>query len=82
MIEEMDAFVETGRFKLVDRPERKKVISTKWVYTMKNDKNGEFAKARLVVMGCQDRRQWGDTTTYSTVMNLCIFCYILSAANY
>lgn len=81
MREELQAFVDTDTFELVPRPVDKKIIGTKWVFTPKNGPNGEYAKSRLVAVGCQDPRKWDNTDTYSPVINPCIFRFLISVAN-
>ena len=53
MTEEMDALTDNGTSDLVSLPTRKKVISCRWVFTVKVNPNGSIArlKARLVAKG-------------------------------
>lgn len=82
MVEEISSFYDTDTVELVPKPAGKKIMSTKWVFTPKNGPNGEFAKARLVAMGCQDKRNWSETAIYSPVINQCVLRFLMSTANH
>ena len=51
---EMEAHKKNGTWELIDRVPGEKVITSKWVYRVKKDSNGnpEKLKARLVARGC------------------------------
>ena len=51
MREEYDALVENDTFELTEIPEDKLVVGGKWVYSVKQDQNGEKFKARYVAKG-------------------------------
>lgn len=64
---DVEQWIEAMAKELVPRPQRKgdipgrpkNISNTKWVYTVKIDVNGtEFAKARLVSIGCEDSNQY------------------------
>lgn len=58
-----------------------RLISTKWVFTVKYEGEKEFAKARLVARGFQDRNNYNSMETYSPVINGTVFHWVISLAN-
>lgn len=55
---EYDSLMRHGTWKLVSRPENKKVLSNRWVFKIKRKQDGSIDKykARLVVRGCKQRK--------------------------
>jgi len=55
---EYDSLMTHGTWKLVPRPEAKKVLSNRWVFKIKRKQDGLINKykACLVVRGCEQRR--------------------------
>ena len=53
MRSEMDSLKENGVYELVDRPEGKKVVKSKWVLRFKTNEKGEIEKykGRVVAKG-------------------------------
>lgn len=53
MMEEMNALKRSGTWELVDLPNEKRIVSCKWVFTVKCKADGtiERYKARLVAKG-------------------------------
>ncbi len=48
---EIKAFDDTNAWELVDRPENKKVLTTRWIFREKSDGTNNILKARLVARG-------------------------------
>jgi hypothetical protein len=59
---------------------KEKLITSKWVFTVKYNGDEEFPKARLVARGFQDKNFYTLEETYSPVMNPTVFRWILSIA--
>ncbi|XP_076951076.1 uncharacterized protein LOC143624243 [Bidens hawaiensis] len=72
MQEELLQFEKLGVWKLVDLPEDKKQINTKWVFKYKRDENGIIVrnKARLVVLGFNQREGIDYNEVYAPVARL------------
>ena len=53
MKQEVDTLIECGTWKIVNKPDHKNIIGTKFVYKTKQLANGSIdkVKARLVVQG-------------------------------
>jgi transposase InsO family protein len=60
----------------------KKLISTRWVFSVKYDNDIEVAKARLVARGFQDKNQYDLCETYSPVINQTVIRWIISFVNF
>jgi len=58
MSNEIECLVKNKTWKLVNRPENKKILDVKWVYTKKSE---NVYKARLVVRGFQQSEIVEDT---------------------
>ncbi|XP_076952099.1 uncharacterized protein LOC143625723 [Bidens hawaiensis] len=69
MQEELMQFEKLGVWRLVDLPEDKKQINTKWVFKCKRDENGIIVrnKARLVVLGFNQRECINYNEVYAPV---------------
>ncbi|XP_076891375.1 uncharacterized protein LOC143542734 [Bidens hawaiensis] len=72
MQEELMQFEKLGLWKLVDLPEDKKHINTKWVFKCKRDENGIIVrnKARLVLSGFNQRYGIDYNEVYALVARL------------
>jgi hypothetical protein len=72
-----------GTWELVDPPEGRKPVSNKWVFTRKDDKDGELRKykARLVAKGYSQVPGMDYNDTYSPVVRLETIRLILSLAD-
>jgi len=57
MQSEYNSLMTHGTWKLVPRPETKRVLSNRWVFKIKRKQDGSINKykARLVVRGCEQR---------------------------
>jgi len=58
MDKEIKILQENNTWTLVPRPEGKKILTSKWVFKIKRDQNGEIKryKARLVARGHTQRK--------------------------
>lgn len=67
---EYDALMKNETWDLVDLPRNRRAIKSKWVFTMKRDKDGnvERYKARLVAKGCAQKFGVDYTETFSPVV--------------
>ena len=70
--EELGNLQELGTFVLVDRkslPRHAKILKTKWVYAVKQDRDGNITKlkARLTAMGCFQREGLDYHDTFASV---------------
>ncbi|XP_076918925.1 uncharacterized protein LOC143579529 [Bidens hawaiensis] len=80
---ELLQFEKLGVWKLVDLPEDKKQINTKWVFNCKTDENGIVVrnKARLVVLGFNQREGIDYNEVYAPVERLeAIWIFLLFAS--
>ena len=80
MKEEISSLVENETWEVVPKP-KMKLISTKWVFTVRLRENEEFAKARLVARGFKDYHRYGATEIYSPVILAVTFRWIIFLAN-
>lgn len=69
MDDEYKSLVENDTWKLVDLPQGRKVISTKWIYKRKLDISGKIEryKARLVVKGCSEQKGIDKAESFQSV---------------
>ena len=67
MNSEIESLRENGVYELVDRPEGKKVVKSKWVLRVKTNENGEIEKykARVVAKGYSQVEGVGYDQTFS-----------------
>ncbi|XP_076918899.1 uncharacterized protein LOC143579489 [Bidens hawaiensis] len=72
MQEELMQFEKLGVWRLVDLPEDKKQINTKWVFMCKRDENGIIVrnKARLLVLGFNQREGIDYNEVYNEVIGI------------
>jgi len=69
ILAEFEAHEKNGTWKIVPKPERKSLLSTKWVFKVKTLPNGQIDrfKARLVARGFEQRAGLDFFETYSPV---------------
>ncbi|KAF6212808.1 hypothetical protein GE061_010517 [Apolygus lucorum] len=80
--EEMEAISKNGTWQLVDLPEGKKALNSRWVFNIKEDGVNEVRyKARLVVKGCGQRKGFDYEETYSPVARLTTVRTLMSVIN-
>ncbi|KAL1449198.1 hypothetical protein WDU94_000417 [Cyamophila willieti] len=79
--EELDSHKKYNTWEVVPRPEKRKVIDSKWVFKVKTNMDGtaERYKARLVAKGFQSSDY---KETYSPVAKLTTFRVLMSIANH
>ena len=77
---ELDQLVETGTWKLVDKPKDAISIANKFVFDKKRNKAGKITKykARLVEKGCSQRPGYDYQETFSPVVRMETLRMILS----
>ena len=68
----MDQLWEKGTWKLIDPPEDAILLTNKWVFVKKKDREGKIIKfkARLVAKGCAQRPGHDYLETHSPVVRL------------
>lgn len=82
MQKEYDALISNKTWDLVDLPKGRRAIKSKWVFTIKRDKNGniERYKSRLVAKGCSQKYGVDYSETFSPVVRYSSFRIILACA--
>ncbi|KFM74814.1 Copia protein, partial [Stegodyphus mimosarum] len=74
MKEEIETMKKRNVWELVEKPENKTMLGTKWVYTLKRNEKNEVVryKARLVAQGFRQKRGEDFDDVYSPVVNFSI----------
>lgn len=82
MQSEYDALIKNGTWEIVDLPENRKAINSKWVFKTKKDMAGNIIKykARLVIKGCAQRSGIDYSETYSPVVRYNSIRFLLAMA--
>lgn len=77
-----DSLIKNQTWKLVDKPEGKNVIGSKWVFALKRKPDGsiEKYKARLVAHGCSQKYNMDYTETFAPVVRHSTIRMILALA--
>ncbi|PNF40933.1 hypothetical protein B7P43_G14838 [Cryptotermes secundus] len=81
--EEISALKENETWELVKLPPGKKAIKSKWVFTVKYNKEGKIEQyeARLVAKGCSQKEGQDYSETYAPVAKLSTLRILLSVSN-
>lgn len=82
MLKEYNALLANGTWILVDLPKGRRAIKSKWVFTIKRDKNGQIEryKSRLVAKGCSQQYGVDYSETFSPVVRYSSLRLILACA--
>ena len=82
MESEYDSIIKNGTWLLVDRPPRRKVIGTKWVYKVKYKSDGslEKYKARLVAQGFSQVEDFDVHETFAPTARMTSIRMVLALA--
>ena len=64
---ELKAMKETGTWEIVKRPKEGEILTTKWVFKIKD---GKTYKARLVARGCESKKELSWTQVYAPVAKM------------
>jgi hypothetical protein len=74
MVDELQTMRERKVWTLVDRPEKTKVVGSRWVYSVKTNDNKQIVrfKARLVAQGYKQRKYIDYTDIFSPVVNFSV----------
>lgn len=81
--EEIDSLRKNRTWTLVELPPGRKPIQSKWIFKIKRNEDGhiERYKARLVVKGCSQRKDFDYKETYAPVTRLTTIRVLLSLIN-
>lgn len=81
--EELDSLLLNNTWTLVQKPENKNIIDSKWVFTIKNDEFGNPLryKARLVARGFNQQYLQDYNETFAPVARISSFRFIIAFAN-
>lgn len=82
MQSEMDSLMENKTWSLVDAPRDRKPLKTKWVFTTKEDMDGNIVryKARLVAKGCSQLYGIDYNETFSPVVRYSTIRFLIAMA--
>lgn len=79
---ELTAMMKNGVFQPVMRNTQMRLIDSRWLFTIKYDRDGvPYAKARLVARGFKDDTAYCVYETYSPVVNLWLIRWAIAIAN-
>lgn len=80
---EIDSLLKNETFDIIDRPDNVNVVNCRWVFSIKNDKNGNPAKykSRLVAKGFTQEYMVDYNETYAPVARIATFRLMLAFAN-
>lgn len=79
---ELSAMMENGVFKPILRTKNMRLVDSKWLFTIKYDRDGNpYAKARLVARGFRDDTAYCIYETYSPVVNWWLIRWAIALAN-
>lgn len=80
---EIDSHIQNETWTLVSKPKNCKLVSSRWVYKIKKDKEGNIQqrKVRLVARGCRQKLGVDCEETYAPVVNIITVRLLLSIVN-
>lgn len=80
---ELESLSKNQTWSLVERPDNVNIVSSKWVFTIKNNELGQPAryKARLVARGFTQKYQQDYEETFAPVARISTFRFILALSN-
>jgi hypothetical protein len=83
MREEYESLIKNGVWKLVDRPSNKNMVKCKWVYKVKRNASGDFAKfkARLVARGSSQKYGIDFDEPFSPIVRYSSLIALVAIAN-